>query len=133
MKYKVRYHPGHKAAGVLTFGVVVQACLAPAAAKYPLLRRGRTGKPRLNPPPQGALDGGSTGRFLSPPIKWRRTAGVKVAGMFGVFGGLLVGLYFLVIVVVAVLVVWVLILAIIFLKLRIAEIRGTTGPAGRSE
>jgi len=53
--------------------------------------------------------------------------------MFGVFGGLLTGLYFLVIVVIATLVVWVLILAIIFLRLRIAEIRATTGSASPSE
>jgi len=52
---------------------------------------------------------------------------------FGVFGSLLIGLYFLVIVVVAVLVVWVLILAIVFLRLRIAQIRGTTGSAGPNE
>ena len=51
----------------------------------------------------------------------------------GGFGGALIALYFLVIVVVAVLVVWVLILAIVFLRLRIAEIRGTTGSAKPGE
>lgn len=48
-------------------------------------------------------------------------------------GGLFVGFYLLVIVVVAVLVVWVLILAITFLRLRIAEIRGAAGGAMRDE
>lgn len=47
--------------------------------------------------------------------------------MFGAFGSLLVGFYFVVIVAVAALVIWMLILAITFLRLRIAEIRGTAG------
>ncbi|MET4004353.1 putative membrane protein [Arthrobacter sp. UYCu511] len=51
---------------------------------------------------------------------------------FGVMGGLFIGLYSLVLVVIAVLVIWVLILAVTFLRLRIAEIRGTTGSASRS-
>ena len=58
--------------------------------------------------------------------------GVRVFG-FGAMGGLFVGFYFLVVVVVAVFVVWVLILAITFLRLRIAEIRGTTGSAKQGE
>ncbi|SEE86451.1 hypothetical protein SAMN04489740_2841 [Arthrobacter alpinus] len=53
--------------------------------------------------------------------------------MFGVYGGLLVGLYLLVVAVVAVLLVWVLILSIIFLRLRIAEVRGTMDSRNRSK
>lgn len=52
---------------------------------------------------------------------------------FGAMGGLFIGLYSLVFVVIAVLVIWVLILAVTFLRLRIAEIRGTTGSASRSK
>lgn len=51
----------------------------------------------------------------------------------GVMGGLFMGLYLLVFVVIAVLIIWVLILAVTFLRLRIAEIRGTAGSASRSE
>lgn len=48
--------------------------------------------------------------------------------MFGWIGGLLIGFYFVVIVAVAALVIWALILAITFLMLRIAEIRGRKQP-----
>ncbi|WAP52119.1 hypothetical protein OL239_02025 [Arthrobacter sp. ATA002] len=48
-------------------------------------------------------------------------------------GLIFVLLYFLVIAAVAVLVVWALVLAIMFLRLRIAEMRAAAGPAGGSE
>ena len=52
--------------------------------------------------------------------------------MFGVFGSLLAGLYFVVLIAAAVLVIWVLILLIIFLKLRIAELRGAKGSTSQT-
>lgn len=52
--------------------------------------------------------------------------------MFGVFGSLLAGFYFVVMIAAAVLVFWVLILSIIFLRLRIAELRGAKGSTSQT-
>jgi uncharacterized membrane protein len=73
------------------------------------------------------------GQTIIEPTKTSGTGQLGVRVTFGVFGGLLIGLYFLVIVAVAILVVWVLILAIVFLRLRISEIRGAAGSVGPRE